>query len=302
MRAIDFDNAANNDWLAGKQIAIDGKTLRRSFDRAAEHKAIHMVTAWVYENHAAFGQVKVDDTSNEITAIPQWLRLLHLQDATVTLDAMGCPKELAKPIVDSGGSYVLGLKGNQGILHEEVSEFFDDVLARGLDAPLDTHRTVEKNHGRIEERTVWISRDVDWLRDTDKWAGLTGLVAVQSKRTINGETTTERRHYICSGERTAKEVGELIRHHWRVENELHWVLDVAFRETSVGSECKMPPKTSPASAGSHGRSSNRTKQRRSESRADDLKPHGTAGISSDYCLFRCDCPGCVLVDTSWEQV
>jgi predicted transposase YbfD/YdcC len=215
---------------AGKQIAIDGKTLRRSFDRAGEQKAIHMVTAWVYENHAAFGQVKVDDKSNEITAVPQLLRLLHLQDATVTLDAMGCQKEIAKQIVEGGGNYVLGLKGNQGTLHEEVSEFFDDVLARGLDAPLDTHRTVEKDHGRIEERTVWLSRDVDWLRDTDTWEGLTGLVAVQSKRTINGETTIERRHYICSGTGSAQEVGEFIRHHWRVENELHWVLDVAFRE------------------------------------------------------------------------
>lgn len=215
---------------AGKHIALDGKTLRRSFDRAAAHKAIHMVTAWVYENHAAFGQVKVDDKSNEITAIPQLLRLLHLQDATVTLDAMGCQKAIAKQIVEGGGDYVLGLKGNQGTLHEEVGEFFDDVLVRGLDAPLDSHRTLEKDHGRIEERTVWLSRDVGWLRDTNEWPGLRGLVAVQSKRTVNGETTTERRHYICSGERTAQEVGEFIRHHWRVENELHWVLDVAFRE------------------------------------------------------------------------
>ena len=214
----------------GKHIAMDGKTLRRSFDRAAEKSAIHMVTAWVCENHAVFGQRKVTDKSNEITAIPQLLDLLNLKDATVTIDAMGCQKDIARKIVDSGADYVLALKGNQGTLHEEVSEFFDDVLARDLDAELERHSTVEKGHGRIEERTVWLSRDVNWLRDTEKWQGLSGLVAVQSKRTIDGETTTERRHFICSGQGTAKDVGHLIRQHWRVENELHWTLDVAFQE------------------------------------------------------------------------
>jgi len=215
---------------AGKQIAIDGKTLRRSFDRAAERQAIHRVTAWVYENHAAFGQVKVDDKSNEITAIPELLDLLNLDGATVTIDAMGCQKEIAQQIVASGGDYVLALKGNQGTLHDEVHEFFEDALDRGLDAGLDTCKTVEKNHGRIEERQVWLSTDVEWLRDAQEWEGLTGIVAVQSKRTIDGETTTERRHYICSGQRTARDLGHLIRQHWSVENELHWTLDVGFRE------------------------------------------------------------------------
>jgi len=215
---------------AGQHIAIDGKTLRRSFDRAAERNAIHMVTAWVYEHHAAFGQLKVDDKSNEITAIPQLLNLLDLKGATVTLDAMGCQKDIAQQIVDAGGHYVLALKGNQGTLHDEVSEFFDDVLSRGFDAELERHHSVEKGHGRIEERTVWLSRDVGWLRDTEQWKGLTGLVAVQSKRTIDGETTTERRHFICSVTGTAEQVGRFIRQHWRVENELHWTLDVAFQE------------------------------------------------------------------------
>lgn len=215
---------------AGKQVAIDGKTLRRSFDRAAERKAIHMVTAWVYENHAAFGQVKVDDKSNEITAIPELLKLLNLHGATVTIDAMGCQKGIAEQIVTGGGDYVLALKGNQGTLHDEVREFFEDALDRSFGATLDTYKTVEKNHGRIEERQVWLSTDIDWLRDTREWKGLGGIVAVQSKRTIDGETTTERRHYICSGKRTARDLGHLIRRHWSVENELHWALDVGFRE------------------------------------------------------------------------
>ncbi len=214
----------------GKHIAMDGKTLRRSFDRAAERSAIHMVTAWVCENHAIFGQRKVADKSNEITAIPELLDLLNLKDATVTMDAMGCQKNIARKIVDADADYVLALKGNQGTLHDEVSEFFDDVLARGFDAELDSHTTTEKGHGRIEERTVWLSRDVNWLRDTEKWEGLSGLVAVQSRRTINGETSTERRHFIYSGQGDAEDVGHFIRQHWRVENELHWTLDVAFQE------------------------------------------------------------------------
>jgi predicted transposase YbfD/YdcC len=215
---------------ARKHVAIDGKTLRRSFDRAAEKSAIHMVTAWVYENHAAFGQVKVDDKSNEITAIPQLLGLLELNGATVTIDAMGCQKEIAKQIVEGGGEYVLALKGNQSILEEEVSEFFDDVLVRGFDAPLETHTCVEKDHGRIEERTVMLSRDVQWLRDFDQWQGLRAIVAVKSKRTIAGETATERRHYICSTQASVQKVGQFIRHHWSIENQLHWTLDVGFRE------------------------------------------------------------------------
>jgi len=215
---------------AGKHIAIDGKTLRRSFDRAAEKSAVHMVTAWVYENHAAFGQVKVNDKSNEITAIPQLLRLLDLNGATVTIDAMGCQKEIAKQIVEGGGNYVLALKGNQSTLEEEVSEFFDDVLVRGLDAPLETHTCLEKDHGRREQRTVIVSRDVQWLRDIDKWKGLSAIVAVESKRAIDGETSTERRHYLCSGNAGVQDLGQFIRNHWSVENELHWTLDVAFRE------------------------------------------------------------------------
>ncbi len=215
---------------AGRHIAIDGKTLRRSFDRAAEQSAIHMVSAWACEHGVCFGQVKVADKSNEITAIPNLLSRLNLKGAAVTIDAMGCQKAIARQIVEGGGDYILALKGNQGALHEEVSEFFDDVLQGRLHADLERLHRVEKDHGRIEERTVWVSRDVDWLRDAEQWAALAGIVAVQSVRTVEGRTTRERRHYIFSGTFGVDEAAGLIRRHWSIENELHWVLDVAFNE------------------------------------------------------------------------
>ncbi|MCK5862508.1 MAG: ISAs1 family transposase [Candidatus Hydrogenedentes bacterium] len=215
---------------AGKHIAMDGKTLRRSFDKAAEKNAIHMVTAWVYENHTSFGQIKVAEKSNEITAIPQLLDLLELKGATITIDAMGCQTAIAQKIVSADADYILALKGNQGTLHEEVSEFFDDVLVRGFDAELEYCHSIEKGHGRIEERTVWLSKDVNWLRDIKKWAGLNAIIAVESKRTINGNTSTERRHFIASGQKSVKESAQIIRQHWSIENELHWTLDVVFGE------------------------------------------------------------------------
>ena len=215
---------------AGRHVAIDGKTLRRSFDRAAEQSAIHMVSAWACEQGVCFGQVKVQDKSNEITAIPNLLSRLNLKGAAVTIDAMGCQKAIARQIVEGGGDYILALKGNQGALHEEVSEFFDDVLQGRLHADLERLHRVEKDHGRIEERTVWVSRDVDWLRDAEQWAALAGIVAVQSVRTVEGRTTRERRHYIFSGTFGVDEAAGLIRRHWSIENELHWVLDVAFNE------------------------------------------------------------------------
>ena len=215
---------------AGKHIAMDGKTLRRSFDRAAEKNAIHMVTAWVHENHASFGQIKVNEKSNEITAIPQLLNLLDLKSSTVTIDAMGCQTAIAQKIVDGDADYILALKGNQGTLHEEVAEFFDDALVRGFEVDLERYHDIDKGHGRIEERTLWLSREVDWLRDAGKWAGLTTIIAVQTKRTVDGNTSTERRHFIASGNKSAKDTAQLIRQHWSIENELHWTLDVVFGE------------------------------------------------------------------------
>jgi predicted transposase YbfD/YdcC len=221
-----FDSATR-----GRHIAIDGKTLRRSFDHASGRAAIHMIHAYVHENHAVFAQLKVDDKSNEITAIPALLDMLQLRKATVTIDAMGCQKDIARKIVDRGGDYVLALKGNQSALQEDVQVFMDDRIARGLTRHGDYYETVEKSHGRIETRKCWTCTQVDWLTKRHDWAGLASLVAVECTRTVRDKTSTERRYFISSHSgRQAQKLAVLIRHHWRVENSLHWTLDVAFNE------------------------------------------------------------------------
>lgn len=215
----------------GKQIAIDGKTLRRSFDQASGKAAIHMINAYVHENHAVFGQLKVDNKTNEITAIPSLLEMLQLQDATVTIDAMGCQRDIARQIVDRGGHYVLALKGNQSSLQEDVQAFMDDRIARRVAQHGDYYETVEKSHGRIEIRRCWTCGQIDWLLQRHAWAGLATMVAVECTRTVHDKTSTERRYFISSHSgRQAQKLAVLIRNHWRVENELHWTLDVCFHE------------------------------------------------------------------------
>jgi len=235
----DAFESAFRDWVravagesSGKHIAIDGKTVRRSFDRASEAKAIHMVSAWVRENSACFGQIKVNEKSNEITAIPELLKHLCLKGATVTIDAMGCQRKIAAQIVDQGGDYVFGLKGNQGTLLDDVKRFMDDALAREAEG-IDRHETVEKGHGRVEKRTTHVCTDVAWLHRRHEWEGLGSMVVVDSERTIQGQKQEERRYFISShrGAR-AQQLGEVIRSHWQVENGLHWMLDVNFGEDS----------------------------------------------------------------------
>lgn len=216
----------------GKLIALDGKTLRRSLDRAGNKAAIHMVSAWVHENHAVFGQVRVDDKSNEITAIPKLLEMLNLQEATVTIDAIGCQKDIAQKIVDRGGQYVLAVKGNQGTLHEDIQQFLDDAIARdfrGIEH--DRCEQTEKGHGRIEVRRTWTTDQIDWLRKRHDWAGMQSIAAIDCQRSLEGKTSTERRYFISSlPARTAQRIALIVRKHWRVENELHWCLDVCFGE------------------------------------------------------------------------
>mgnify|MGYP000060320180 CR=1 FL=1 len=215
----------------GKHIAIDGKTLRRSFDHASGKAAIHMIHAYVHENHAVFSQLKVDDKTNEITAIPSLLEMLQLQDATVTIDAMGCQKQIARQIIGRGGHYVLALKGNQSSLQEDVQAFMDDRIARGVTRYGDSYETVEKSHGRLEVRKCWTCGQVDWLLRRHNWAGLACMAVVECTRTVNGKTSSERRYFISSHSgRQAQKLAVLIRNHWRVENELHWTLDVSFNE------------------------------------------------------------------------
>lgn len=214
-----------------KHIAIDGKTLRKSFDTASNKTAIHMLNAYVHENHAVFGQLKVDSKTNEITAIPKLLEMLQLKDATVTIDAMGCQKNIAKKIIEKQGDYVLALKGNQSSLKDDVETFMNDLIDNGSSQSYDYYETIEKGHGRIEKRRCWTCWDVDWLNKRHQWPGLSCIAVVESTRTINGKSSTECRYFISSHSgRQAQKIAVLIRNHWRVENQLHWTLDVSFEE------------------------------------------------------------------------
>jgi predicted transposase YbfD/YdcC len=216
----------------GDIVAIDGKTLRRSFDRGAKKAAIHMVSAWSTRNGVVLGQVKTDDKSNEITAIPKLLELLRIEGCIVTLDAMGCQRELAQQIVDKGGHYVISLKGNQGTLLGEVERLFNEAREESFETvPHSYEETLEKDHGRLERRRYWITGKVDAVRRAEKWACLCSVGMVESERTLAGETSREIRYFISSlpGD-DAKLFGAAVRRHWEVENNLHWVLDVAFRE------------------------------------------------------------------------
>jgi predicted transposase YbfD/YdcC len=220
----------------GELVAIDGKTLRRSFDRANQKAAIHMVSAWAAANHLVLGQVKVDDKSNEITAIPALLRLLDLKGCIVTIDAMGCQKEIAQQIIDQGGDYVLALKENQGTLYEDVVLFFEEARAlHGERGEHGFHREVDGGHGRVEIRSCWTVGELEWLRERHPaWAKLNSIVQVEAQRQVGERRTTEVRYYISSlpGETPAdaRRTGGAVRGQWGIENQVQWVLDVSFRE------------------------------------------------------------------------
>ena len=218
----------------GEVVAIDGKTLRRSFDRASSKAAIHMVSAWAAGNGLVLGQVKTEEKSNEITAIPKLLEILHLQGCIVTIDAMGCQKAIVKDIVDRGADYVISLKGNQGTLHEKTAAFFAEAREERFETvPHVYTETLEQEHGRVEHRRYWLTSHIGNLREAKAWFGLTSLGMVESTRTLNGVTSTEVRHFICSFDGTdAEKFARAVRSHWAVENNLHWVLDVAFDEDS----------------------------------------------------------------------
>jgi predicted transposase YbfD/YdcC len=227
------------DWVRGvtkltkgEVIAIDGKQLRRSQDRAAGKSAIAIVSAWAQENRLVLGQVRVDEKSNEITAIPELLRVLEISGCIVTLDAMGCQTEIAKAICDKQADYVLAVKGNQSNLLEDLREYFDWALADKFQQTRYTkNQTVDGDHGRIEVRRCYATDDCEWLRRKAEWKGLRSIVMVESERSLKGEeASVERRYYISSLSADAKELNRVIRSHWSIENSLHWVLDIAFRE------------------------------------------------------------------------
>lgn len=224
-------------WLQGWKayqrggiVAVDGKRLRRSFDRASGKAAIHMIGAWATEAGLALGQLAVDSKENEITALPSLLKLLDLKEATVTIDAMGCQTAIAGQIIDQGGDYVLALKTNQPTLHEDAKLLLDEGIAKGFDGPHSYHEQVEKGHGRLEVRRIWATDDIAWFTGKDRWPGLRTWAAVECERTVGDHVSTERRYFISSLPPDAKAIGNAARQHWQIENGLHWILDVAFAE------------------------------------------------------------------------
>ena len=213
-------------------VAIDGKTARRSHDQAKGKKAIHVVSAWATENGVALGQIKVDDKSNEITAIPELLQWLELGGCLVTTDAMGCQREIAQTIVEAGADYLLAVKDNQQTLREDVEQEFKEAMADGF-AHMDCqyHETVEQSHGRLEKRQYWYTKDIQGLGTLECWPHLAGMALCRATRTVKGETSIEDRYFITSStKRGVQKIAAGIRGHWGVENSLHWVLDVAFAE------------------------------------------------------------------------
>lgn len=222
--------------LSDQVVAIDGKALRRALD---EGQSIpYIVSAWATDAGLVLGQVKVNEKSNEITAVPELLRVLKLQGAIVTLDAMGCQKEIATNIIDHHADYVLALKGNHANVHEEVKAFFEDAVPpcatecadTAEKVKMDFHQTIEKGHGRVETRRYWQSTDIDWFQDKPLWKGLRSIGMVESIRKIKGKSTIERRYYLSSLPLDAARFAKAVRGHWGVENSLHWSLDVTFRE------------------------------------------------------------------------
>lgn len=218
----------------GQVIAIDGKTARRSHDKTIGKDAIHMVSAWASANGITLGQRKVDDKSNEITAIPELLELLNVSGCIVTIDAMGCQKKIAQKIRDEKADYVLCLKENQGNLLQDVQDWFAHADQVDFENMVhDYHETTNKGHGRIEVRRCWAVADpvaFEYIRHYQGWADLQTIVRVERERQIGEQVTQERVYYISSLSANAQQILAATRQHWSVENSLHWVLDVTFRE------------------------------------------------------------------------
>ena len=229
------------DWVSavsevtrGQVVAIDGKTLRRSHDRLIGKSAIHMVSAWAATNRLVLGQTRVDDRSNEITAIPDLLGMLDVSGCTVTIDAMGCHKQISSTITEKGADYVLALKQNEPRLHDDVTEMFAE--ARKTDfASLDHDfcETVNKEPARIETRRCWSVSDPDhigYINDRQEWSELTSIAMVESERLVDGKMSRQVRYYISSLPNRADRMLSAVRGHWGIENSVHWTLDVAFDE------------------------------------------------------------------------
>lgn len=248
---------AFRSWVAsvskridGEVLALDGKTLRGSYDRDGEvlqssgssQEPLHLVSAWASEQRLVLAQETVEDKTNEITVLPDLLEVLEVEGCLVTIDAMGTQREIAEQITGRGGEYVLALKSNHPRLYGDVTSFFEDAVDRGLPG-MDLSasvRQVDGGHGRVEVRRCWVTDDIDWLDRRDRWAGLQSLAMVEAQRSENRwdedgseriwARTTQRRYYISSLPADARRIAQAVRSHWGIENSVHWVLDVSFRE------------------------------------------------------------------------
>jgi predicted transposase YbfD/YdcC len=222
---------ALHDASGGRLLAIDGKTARQSFDTATARSALHMVSVWAVSQKLSIAQVAVESKSNEITAIPEVLKLVELYGAIVTIDAMGCQTEIARAIVDGGGDYILAVKGNQPTLHdgivEHVLEHMEDDFAR---VDVSRHETREKGHGRVEHRSYYVLDVPPDLPEAARWKGLKQIGVAISDTIRDGKACDDVRYYILSKTLTARRFGTLVRSHWGIENSLHWQLDVSFDE------------------------------------------------------------------------
>jgi predicted transposase YbfD/YdcC len=228
--------------ISAEVIAIDGKTSRRSYRKKGD-TPIHIVSAFAARQRLVLGQVKVAEKTNEIVAIPKLLDMLVVEGAIVTIDAMGCQRGIARKIIDKKADYVLALKGNQGTLHNDVQIFVAEQKARDFkDTTISRHETVDGDHGRIETRTTTVIHDVEWLRKRHDWPSLNTIVMVDSQRETGSRIETETRLYITSATDPASTLADIIRHHWAIENCLHWVMDMAFRDD----ECRINSGHAPA--------------------------------------------------------
>lgn len=221
---IEWVISIKDETIKSEIISVDGKTLRRSKDSFHQKSPIHVVSAWANNNQLVLGQKKVNEKSNEITAIPKLLELLDIEDCIVTIDAMGTQKDIADTIIENKGNYILALKGNQGYLKKDAENIFN------RQKPASTDEIIEKGHGGIETRKCEVIKQIDFLEDRDKWKNLKSLIKITAQREINDKSTIENRLYISSIDADAKDFNTYIRQHWGVENSLHWTLDVTFRE------------------------------------------------------------------------
>lgn len=237
------------DWVSALTgapadvIAIDGKTSRRSHARSKGKAAVHIVSAFAARQRLVLGQTKVADKANEIVAIPRLLDMLSIEGAIITIDAMGCQRKIAKKIIEKKADYVLALKGNQSSLHEDVEVFVAEQKGTDFeDTTISTDHSVDADHGRIETRTTTVIHDVAWLQERHRWPGLNGIVVIDSLREIDGKTEQETRLYITSLSDDATRLAQIVRSHWAVENSLHWVMDMVFRDD----ECRIRTENAPA--------------------------------------------------------